>query len=292
MNLTTLINVLLQGSIFLIIFAVGLTTGWKDAMYLLKRPGLLIKSILSMNIIMPLIALAAAVVFDINRAVLFAMIAFAVSPVPPMLPKKVAKAEGGSPYAIALLITAASLSVIFVPLSMYLMGQYMGRQAVIHGSDIAKIVIISILAPLFLGMLIKHLFPGFSGRSAEPISKTASVLMLVSLLPIMITSFPEIISLMGSGTLAAFIGFVLAGLITGHLLGGPEPNNRTVLAISTALRHPGVAIAIAATNFHDKKLAIAAILLYMAVNAVVTIPYTAWRLRSAKGEGGDSVKIN
>jgi bile acid:Na+ symporter, BASS family len=66
---------------------------------------------------------------------------------------------------------------------------------------------------------------------------------------------------------------VLIGLAAGHLLGGPNPHHRTVLALSTATRHPGVAIAIAHTNFPEQKLALAAILLYLLISGVVTIPY-------------------
>jgi bile acid:Na+ symporter, BASS family len=82
--------------------------------------------------------------------------------------------------------------------------------------------------------------------------------------------------------------FVLIGLAAGHLLGGPDPDDRTVLALSTATRHPGVAIAIANANFPGGKLAVAAVLLYVLVSAVVSIPYLNWikrRHAAAAGAG-------
>ncbi|MCE1246248.1 MAG: Na+-dependent transporter [Firmicutes bacterium] len=284
MNLTTLPTMSLQISIFLTVFAVGFTTQWHDVLYLLKKPGLLLKSVLSMNIIMPVVALIAALSFHLNPAVVFTMIVFAVSPVPPMLPKKVVNAEGDNSYTIALLVSAAVLSVVFAPLSMYLLGLCLGKHSVVQPSTIAQIVTTTILAPLFLGMIFRHFLPGFVERTSGIISRTAPILMLAGLIPILISSIPGIISLMGNGTLIAFTGFVLAGLTAGHLLGGPEHHNRTVLAVSTILRHPGVAISIAGTNFPDKKLAIAAIMLYMVVNAIVSMPYIVWqRKRAGKG---------
>jgi BASS family bile acid:Na+ symporter len=70
--------------------------------------------------------------------------------------------------------------------------------------------------------------------------------------------------------------FALVGLAAGHLLGGPDPENRIVLALSTATRHPGIAIAIAAANFPDQKAAPAAVLLYLIVSALVAKPYLTW----------------
>ena len=71
----------------------------------------------------------------------------------------------------------------------------------------------------------------------------------------------------------------LVGLAAGHLLGGPDSQQRPVLALSTATRHPGIAIAIAAVNFPDQKLAPAAMLMYLLVSAVVAKPYLVWLKR-------------
>ena len=68
----------------------------------------------------------------------------------------------------------------------------------------------------------------------------------------------------------------LVGLAIGHLLGGPAPENRTSLAISTASRHPGIALALAQANFPAEKLVLAALLLYLLINAIVSIPYILW----------------
>jgi bile acid:Na+ symporter, BASS family len=73
--------------------------------------------------------------------------------------------------------------------------------------------------------------------------------------------------------------FALVGLAAGHVLGGPDTPPRSVLALSTATRHPGIAIAIAAVNFPDQRLAPAAMLLYLLVSALVAKPYLVWLKR-------------
>jgi BASS family bile acid:Na+ symporter len=56
-----------------------------------------------------------------------------------------------------------------------------------------------------------------------------------------------------------------------------------VLALSTASRHPGVALAIAHANFPDEKLAPAAVLLYLIVSGIVSLPYLRWNRRCHAG---------
>ncbi len=109
----------------------------------------------------------------------------------------------------------------------------------------------------------------------------------MAVVPLLIKAAPAMLSLIGSGTLPAIIAFILVGLVSGHLLGGPEPANRTVLAIASSSRHPGIAIAIAGANFERGKLAMAAILLYILINIVVAIPYRAWR-RHAFGDAAQA----
>jgi bile acid:Na+ symporter, BASS family len=78
-----------------------------------------------------------------------------------------------------------------------------------------------------------------------------------------------VLALVTDGTILGLGGFALAGLIIGHVLGGPEPADRRVLALATASRHPAVAMAIAHTNFPDQRLAGAAVFLYVVLAAIL-----------------------
>src|SRR6185437_8256820 len=85
----------------------------------------------------------------------------------------------------------------------------------------------------------------------------------------------------GNGILIAFGSFSLVGLAVGHFLGGPNPNNRTVLALATSARHPAIAMTIGNLNFPDQKPVILVIvLLHVIVGFVLGIPYLIWRRAS------------
>jgi len=71
----------------------------------------------------------------------------------------------------------------------------------------------------------------------------------------------------------------LAALLIGHALGGPDRGDRTVLALSSAMRHPAMAIALAQANFSHEPLIVPAILLYLIVAVVVRLPYTKLSVR-------------
>jgi bile acid:Na+ symporter, BASS family len=232
---------------------------------------------------MPLFAAALAAAFDLNPAVKIALIALAVSPVPPVLPKKQLKAGGRASYAVGLLVAAALLAIVFVPVAVDLLGRAFSLPLYMSPAAIAQLVFMTVLAPLAVGIMVRGVVPRMAERMAQPISLVATVLLVVSVLPIFFTAWPAMVSLVGNGTIVAIVAFSLAGLAAGHLLGGPDPEDCAVLALATASRHPGVALAIASANFPGEKLVPAAVLLYLIVSALVSIPYLTWRRRQHGG---------
>jgi BASS family bile acid:Na+ symporter len=92
------------------------------------------------------------------------------------------------------------------------------------------------------------------------------------------------VSLIGNGTIVAIAAFVMVGLLTGHLLGGPAGEDRSVLALASAAHHPGIAN----VNFPEQKLAPAAVLLYLIVMVIVTSLYVMWRRRH--GDASDTIE--
>lgn len=279
MNLQILIPIVLKASVWLSVFAIGLRASARDATYLFRRPGELMRAVLAMNVLMPLFALVLVSQSHLSPAVNIALVALSVSPIPPLLPKKLVKSGGTGSYAIGLLIAAALLAIIFVPLTMEIIERALHVPLQMTVTSLATLIFITVLLPIGLGVAAHSFAPALAERLAKPISLIAVVGLLACIVAILVAAAPIIWTLVGNGTVVALAAFVLVGLAIGHLLGGPEPENRTALAISTASRHPGIAVAIAQVNFPEQKLAMAAVLLYLLVNAVVAIPYNVWSKR-------------
>ena len=166
MDLATLIPLLLKASVVFIVFSLGLNARLDDALYLFRRPSELVRSLLSMNVIMPVFAAAMAALFDLHIAVEIALIALAVSPVPPILPKKEFKAGGHAAYAIGLLTAAALLAIIFIPVAVDVLGRIFGRPAHISLAVITQLVLTTVLVPLAAGIAVRHLAPALAERIA------------------------------------------------------------------------------------------------------------------------------
>jgi bile acid:Na+ symporter, BASS family len=283
MDLATLIPLGLKASVAIMVFGLGLSSTFDDTVYLFRRPSEFVRSLLAMAIVMPLVATLLAALFDLHQAVKIALIALAISPVPPLLPKKQRKAGGRASYAVGLLVAAALLSIVFVPVAVEVLGRGFGTNTHhISFLAVARLAMMAVLGPLLTGLLFRSIAPAIAERIVRPISLIATVLLFACALAVLVSAWQPIVSLIGNGTIVALAAFVVIGLMTGHLLGGPDPEDRSVLALATAARHPGVALAIASANFPEQKLASAAILLYLVLSAILTIPYVMWRKRHAE----------
>ncbi|HEU4687193.1 MAG TPA: hypothetical protein VFS23_02475, partial [Vicinamibacterales bacterium] len=152
-------------------------------------------------------------------------------------------------------------------------------------APIARVVGISVLLPVLLGLVVARVAPAFATRAAGPISKVAAVLLLVALLPALWASWDAIAAQMTNFTVLAIIVFVAIGLLVGHLLGGPNADDRTALALATATRHPGVAVAVLHAIGPMDQGVVPVVVLYLLVGLVAAAPYVAWRKRTHAAAG-------
>jgi bile acid:Na+ symporter, BASS family len=269
MSLVALILLVLKTSLFLSVFALGLKASFADATFLLRRPREIGRAFLAMNLLMPLVAFLLAITFDLNPAVKIALVTVSVSPVPPVFPKKALKIGCKENYAVGLLVAAGLLSVVLVPATMELFRLVTNVPLQMSVSSVAEMVFVTILLPLLLGIGVRRLAPLLAEPAAPIISTAASLLLVLGLLPVLFSAAKTMLSLVGNGTLLSFSVFAIVGLLVGHFLGGPDPENRSVLALAAATRHPGIAVAIAHANFPDQKLAVPAVFLYTVVGAIL-----------------------
>jgi BASS family bile acid:Na+ symporter len=280
MTLAEAIVLILKSSIAVLVFTVGLGTAPRELTLLLRRPGQLVRSLVSMNVVMLALAVAIALLFPLKPSVKMVLIALALSPVPPVLPKKLLKAGGGHDYVTALLFSASVFAIVWIPLAGDVLDRIFPADVHIPPAAVAKLVAMTVLGPTLAGVVVRLLAPSLAGRIAEPLGKVATVLMLLGLVLIIAKAAPAIVAQLGDGTLLAIVAFLVLGLVTGHLLGGPTPGDRSVLALATASRHPGVAMAIAQLIFPTDKSFAATVLLYLVTGALVTLPYVNWRKKA------------
>ena len=263
-------------SIFLLVLGIGLNATPRDATHLLRRPGQLTRSLAALYLAMPVCAVAMALALDLRPAVKIALVAAAVSPVPPFLPRKAIKAGGARDYTIGLLVAASALAIVLVPLAMELVGRIFAKPLAMPAAAVARLATLSVLAPLALGMAVRHFAPPVAERMARPVSAVSAALLAIAMAPVVLTAWQPIVSLIGDGTVLALAAFAAAGAVVGQLLGGPRADERRVLGLACGSRHPGIALAIAHANFPDDTDVLPALLLYLVAGALVAAPYLQW----------------
>jgi len=276
MDLSKIVPVIVQLSIVLVVVSLGLKSNARDVRGALRRPGLLARSLLALNVIVPALVILTVLVFQPVRPVKIALVLLAISPVPPVLPIGQSRLSSDAPYIFGLLVISSLLSIVFVPAAVALLSMIVPGTLVIPFTTVGKIVLLTVLAPLLLGMAVRRWAPELASRLAAPVLKAGLALLLVGLLLIVLGSWRAILGLIGNGTVLV-IGVVVAlATATGHVLGGPDPEDRVVLALAASMRHPGIALAIAGVNFPGERTVGAAIVLYLLLNAVFSQPYKKW----------------
>ena len=278
MELKQIIVLGLQLSIVCTVLGFGLRATLADLTYLVRRPRLLARSLLAVYVLMPLVVIALDLAFDFRRPVEVLLVALAISPLPPLLPRKEAGAGGQVSYGLGLMAVLAIASIALVPLSLEILQRLFGRELGVPIGTLAGIVVKTTLGPLLAGVAFRRLMPEAADRLAKPVTILGAVVLAVGALVLVAGSLSAIWDAIGDGTLLAMAMVSVAGLAIGHFLGGPHPNHSVVLALATACRHPAIALTIATTNFPDHRYG-GILLLYLVVSAIVAIPYLKWQRR-------------
>jgi len=277
MTAVSILMLLLQVSLFLVVLSFGLQIRMEDVLYLFRRPWQLLKSLISIFVVMLIFAIIVNRIFNLHGVVEIALIALALSPVPPLIPNRLLKAGGTVSFTFGLLAAVSLLSIIIVPGVFRILAAVSGLQTNFSESNVLKTISIGIVIPIVIGMIIRYFVPA-AERFAPKLGKIGMLVAVLGLLPILLALLPFMWQVIGNGTILAIIAFAVVGIISGHLLGGPEPKDRTVLAIATSARHPAIAIALASANAGDTdiKLVAAVVVLYALISVIVSIPYIKW----------------
>lgn len=267
----------LKISIVLQVFAIGLGTSWYEVTYFFRQPRLLWNSILARNIAVPILALVLILAFNLSPPVRLTIAVLAVTPVPPLIPRAQLK-EGGRPeYTLGLLVSQSFLAILFVPLTVLFMAWVIGANARIGVGPVLRLVLLTILLPLFAGLLVAHFLPRARDFTIR-LMRVGTVLLFLGAIPLLLLGWRAFGVLAGTGGLLALSILVVVSTLVGDLLGGPVREDRVTLALATSARHPAIALAIAAANYPAERAVVAgAVVIYMILREILSVPYTTWR---------------
>ena len=271
-------------SLAVLVFGSGLGARFDDVSALLRRPGLLARSLFAVLIVAPALAVALVWALDLSKEVAIALVALAVSPLPPLLPGRGERAGGRAEYGLGLVFILAVLALPAIAVAAVILEALFGRDYVVTPWAVGRLLILSILLPLAAGMTVARISPTTARRLSVLIETAQRWLLPIAMVVLLISAAPQMLALLGNHTLGAIGIFVVVSFAAGHLLGGPDRRDATVLAFATSCRHPATALALASANFPDSDEH-AAVALYGLVTAAVGAAY-AFALRRRRTVGG------
>lgn len=275
---TTLL--IFQISVIASVFAIGLGTKLLDITSLLSRPKLLARSLLATNILMPLVAILLVKGFHLPMLAGVALIALSLAPMPPVAPKAMINAGGEASYAAGLLSLTAIISLVWIPLAIELIEPIFGIDVEVRPGPLVPTVLATIVVPLIAGALLRRLAPALADRIHDPVAAIAGVALALCLVILVAVNWRGMAAQLQGGVLIAILLFVGAGLLVGHLLGGPREDDRTVLALASAQRHPGIVVVLGKMAAPDESGIGLVALVVLLASTIACLPYIAWRKRS------------
>ena len=267
-------------TVFAVMFALGLGISIGDFRWIGMRAGLVCKSLFSVLIAVPAIALVVARSLDIPTAAEIGIVLMAISPGAPVALRRSLDAGGHRAFAPALQVLIAFLAVVSIPLSVAILDEVYAGHATVAVHNVARQVLVAQLLPLALGMLTRRVVPDVAAR-LEPSMARAAAWLLVSLTILVVATTWQ--AMLGAGVRVAVAVAIITGvaLATGHQLGGPEPGTRSAVAISSAARNAGLALLVATQN-DASSATIATVLAYLVVSSLPIAAYVRWRRAASR----------
>lgn len=271
----TLIQAGSMASTFAFIFSRGLRTRAVDLQIITSRPGLLLRSILSIDILVPLITLLIIGFVRPAQNVTVGLLLLAASPAAPTVLKKIVRAGGESQYTVSLHVALALLAIVTTPATLEFLQIATGHQLGVNILAVAVLVGLSTLLPIIIGMIITGVFPAIAVRIIRPLEILSDVVLILTVVVILVSTYILLLLL----DLRSYLAIALVTMIdlaVGHLMAWGRPDEQTMLALESATRNTGLTLLIA-SGFVPLEKALPVLIPYIVTSAIICALYVRYR---------------
>ncbi|HKJ58188.1 MAG TPA: bile acid:sodium symporter [Halobacteriales archaeon] len=232
--------------------AMGLSLTIGQIVEPLRNLQLVAKALVANFVLVPLIAYVILLVVPLTEAQSIGLILLATAAGAPFLPKLVELAKGSVAFGVGLMVLLMVVTVVYVPLVLPVL--LPGVE--VNPQDIASSLVILMLLPLAVGLLVKARYADAADRVQPVVNQTSTTALVFLVVLMLVLNFQTLVSVVGTGVLFAFALLIVASLVVGWLLGGPDAGTRPVLGLGTAQRNVSAALVVGAANFEDPDVVI------------------------------------
>jgi len=268
-------------SVALVIFSQGLAISpGKVAGYFKERPWLMLRSLGAVLVLAPAVALALILLLKPPVPVAIGLaILMSCPPAPMMLSTTPKMGKGSAAFMASLHLSLAALAFATVPAVLYLMSIPLGFRASVDLPSMTWILARTILIPIGLGLAVRACFPRFADQGGRALAMAGMIGVVIVVLVALAALYPALLK-MDLRSYLIIAAVCAAALAIGQLAGPADPRQKTTLAVECGVRHPVLALTIAADNF-SRTLALPVILPCVLTFILVAMIYLFVRGRMA-----------
>jgi len=273
--LVDVLNILAAVSVALVVFAQALTIPFSDvSAYYRDHRRLLVRSLAATLVLAPAAALGVILLMKPAPGVAVGLtILMACPPAPLMFKAAPNLGRGRAAFIACLHVSLAALAFLTVPVVLDAMSAPLGFEADVDLGKMAVILGRTILGPIVLGLIVRAVSVKFADAAGPKSDKVGGIGVVLAVVLLLILAGRWLADMDGWSYLVITIVAVV-GLAIGHYAGTPDPHERTTLAVESGVRHPALAISIAAENFTPQKalpVLVPCVLVFVAVATIYLV---------------------
>ncbi len=272
-------------TVFTLMLTNGVNQSREQLTSLWHQHEVLLRSLLAVIVLVPIGVVLLLWVFDLPPAVATGLAVLAAAPGAPLTTKRAEMTGGDLPYAASLQLVLALLAVVITPFTLAIFYALFDLDTErVTPFEVARQVAVVTFLPVIIGVLLQRYAPRLTERISKPLRVFANILflLLVVLVLVILALAPEARMMLRVGwtSIAAMVIMVLVGLIVGHLLGGPNREQRSTLAVASIARNVGLAMFIVALSDVGQN-SMPTIVVYLLVGVTGQFLYKTWSKRYA-----------
>jgi bile acid:Na+ symporter, BASS family len=269
------IGLFATGTVFAVMFAIGLMLGREQIAALVQRRVVLASVVFAVVAVVPALAVLVLKAFDIRGPVAVGIVLMAISPGAPVALRRALDAGGSREFAPALHLVIVMLAVLTVPATVVILDWIFAADFTVTPLHIGRQVFFAQLVPLALGATLRAVRPALAARVEAPLARVGNGLLLV-LTVLVLVDLPSIVSNVGWVPTIAGVAVTMAALGVGTGFAWRDPEVRPAAAVAAAMRNPGLALVIATVNRAPPEVT-AAVIGYALGLGVTMLAYLRWR---------------
>ena len=245
-----LVSLFMYTFILTSLFGAGLGLSIKEIIEPIKDLKIVILSIVSNFVLIPLMAYMISVLFKADPGLHAGLLIIACCAGAPFLPKLITLSKGAIAPAVSFMVLMMVSTVVFAPLILPLAIPGLS----VSPFDIAAPLIVLMLLPLALGLYVNAVKPKISSAIQPAMIRISSLSLIIAGIFIVLIDHRLIASAYGTGVYNLTLILTAAALLAGFLFIAPGSSERTVFTLGSGARNIAAALIIAKANFSEPRV--------------------------------------